>query len=198
MSAGTAHVGDQRGSRSDATEHHDGKESRVIPLFPELVPYLLDCSELADPKDKRVITKYTERYSSYSTLLRKQIEQAGLTCWPIPWQNLRSTRETELAETWPIHVVCSWIGNSEAVTKNHYLQVTDEHFQSASRPQENPQESPAASTFQDVSQETTKSKKPAENNGFPVFPSGKQSSQDYTRRDSNPQPSVPKTDALSN
>ena len=27
-----------------------------------------------------------------------------------------------------MHVVCSWIGNSEAVAAKHYLQVTDKHF----------------------------------------------------------------------
>ena len=46
---------------------------------------------------------------------------------------LRSTRETELAEQFPIHVVCAWLGNSQAVAKKHYLQVTDEHFKQAAR-----------------------------------------------------------------
>lgn len=51
--------------------------------------------------------------------------------WPKPWHNLRSTRETELAETFPIQVVCDWIGNSQAVAREHYLQVTEEHFDRA-------------------------------------------------------------------
>jgi elongation factor P--beta-lysine ligase len=38
-----------------------------------------------------------------------------------------------LAESFPIHVVCQWIGNSEAVAKRHYLQVTDEHFAQAAQ-----------------------------------------------------------------
>jgi hypothetical protein len=49
------------------------------------------------------------------------------------FQNLRSTRETELAESWPEHVVCAWIGNSKAVAKEHYLQVTEEHFERAAK-----------------------------------------------------------------
>ena len=28
-------------------------------------------------------------------------------------------------------MVCEWIGNSEAVARKHYLQVTDEHFKAA-------------------------------------------------------------------
>ena len=47
------------------------------------------------------------------------------------FQNLRSTRQTELAESYPVHVVCAWIGNSQAVAMEHYLQVTDEHFEQA-------------------------------------------------------------------
>jgi hypothetical protein len=48
------------------------------------------------------------------------------------WQNLRSSRETELADQYPIQVVTAWIGNSIAVAKKHYLQVTDDHFKKAS------------------------------------------------------------------
>ena len=42
------------------------------------------------------------------------------------FHNLRSTRQTELAERYPIHVVCAWMGNSRAVAQEHYLQVTVE------------------------------------------------------------------------
>ena len=51
--------------------------------------------------------------------------------WPKLFQNLRSSRQTELTETWPAHVVCAWIGNSEVVARDHYLQITDEHFATA-------------------------------------------------------------------
>lgn len=34
-------------------------------------------------------------------------------------------------EIYPAHVVCGWIGNSEAVARKHYLQVTDAHFEKA-------------------------------------------------------------------
>ena len=53
---------------------------------------------------------------------------AGLQRWPKLFQNLRSTRETELAEDFPMHVVCPWIGNSQPIAAKHYLQVTDDHF----------------------------------------------------------------------
>ena len=59
-------------------------------------------------------------------------DKAGLEPWAKLFQNLRSTRETELAETYPIHVVCAWIGNTAAVAAKHYLQVTDADFDRAS------------------------------------------------------------------
>lgn len=34
-------------------------------------------------------------------------------------------------EDFPAHVVCAWIGNSEAVARKHYLQLTDDHFAKA-------------------------------------------------------------------
>ena len=61
----------------------------------------------------------------------KIIRRAGLKPWPKLFQNLRSTRETELADDFPIQVVCDWIGNTEAVAAKHYLQVTEDHFAKA-------------------------------------------------------------------
>ena len=33
-----------------------------------------------------------------------------------------------------MHVVCAWIGNSQPIAAKHYLQVTCEHFERASKP----------------------------------------------------------------
>ena len=57
----------------------------------------------------------------------------GSPRWPKLFQNLRSTRETELADEFSMHVVCQWIGNSQPIAAKHYLQVTDEHFEKAVR-----------------------------------------------------------------
>ena len=46
---------------------------------------------------------------------------------------MRTSRQTELAEQFPMQVVCSWIGNSAAVARDHYLQVTDDHFARAGK-----------------------------------------------------------------
>ena len=117
--------------RSPKTEHYEGKASRLVPIFPELLPYLREVFEEAEPGTEYVITRYRDRNCNLRTQLKRIIKRAGLQPWPKLFQNLRSTRETELAERWPMHVVCAWIGNSRAVAQKHYLQVTDEHFAQA-------------------------------------------------------------------
>lgn len=115
---------------SPKTEHHEGGESRVIPLFPELRTLLEDQLELTGD-GPHVLPSRIRHHANPGTMLRKIIKRAGLKQWPKIWQNLRSTRQTELSERFPAHVVCAWIGNSEDVAKLHYLQVTDAHFQKA-------------------------------------------------------------------
>ncbi len=117
--------------RSPKTEHHPGGDKREIPLFPELLPYLRETFELAEDGVERVVTRYQADTPNLRTEFDRIIRRAGVEPWPKPFQNLRSSRETELAEHWPLHVVCKWIGNSQAVASKHYLQLTDEHFERA-------------------------------------------------------------------
>jgi len=107
--------------RSPKTEHHAGGESRVIPIFPELRPHLEAVWEQAEPGTEHVITRYRDCNANLRTQFQRIIRRAGLKPWPKLFANLRSTRETELAESFPIHVVCAWIGNSQAVAAKHYL-----------------------------------------------------------------------------
>jgi integrase len=116
---------------SPKTEHHEGKESRDIPLFPELRQPLMEVFEQAEPGTEYVITRYRRTNSNLRTELKRIIGKAGLSAWPRLFQNLRSSRETELVESFPLHVVTAWIGNSKAIAEKHYLQVRDEDFERA-------------------------------------------------------------------
>ena len=124
------------------TEHHVGSGIRQVPIFPELLPHLQGCFEQADPGTEYVITRYRASNANLRTQLTRIIKRAGLMPWPKLFQNLRSTRETELAETFPMQVVCAWIGNSQSVAAKHYLQVTEDHFRKAVQ---NPVQYPTAS-----------------------------------------------------
>jgi len=118
---------------SPKTAHHEGKGERIVPLFPELRPYLEKVFDEAEPCSEFVITRYRKRNANLRTQLDRIIKRAGLRPWPKRFQNLRSTRETELADKFPMHVVCAWLGNSERVAQKHYLQVTDAHFEAAQK-----------------------------------------------------------------
>jgi hypothetical protein len=75
-----------------------------------------------------VISRYRSPAVNLRTQFLRILAKAGIEPWPKLFQNLRSSRQTELTETWPAHVVCAWIGNSEVVARDHYLQITDGHF----------------------------------------------------------------------
>ena len=81
--------------------------------------------------EQPIITRYRDANANLRTQFERIIKRAGLKPWPKLFHNLRATRQTELAEQFPMHVVCEWIGNSQAVAQEHYLRVTDEHFAKA-------------------------------------------------------------------
>ncbi len=116
---------------SPKTEHHAGGDCRIIPIFPELKGPLLEVFEEAEPGAEYVITRYRDSSCNLRTQLMRFIQRAGLKVWPKLWHNMRASRETELAEQFPIQTVVAWIGNSVSVASQHYLQVTDEHFERA-------------------------------------------------------------------
>lgn len=139
---------------SSKTEHH-GKGVRIVPLFPELAAVLSEGFELAlesidadgGAAGRRtvsgpVITRYRCSTQNLRTTFQKILKRAGLKPWPKLLQNLRSTRETELAETFPLHAVTAWLGNSQLVAAKHYLQLRDEHFQRAADGAESPPVAP--------------------------------------------------------
>jgi integrase len=117
---------------SPKTAHHEGHESRIVPIFPELRPYLEAAWDRAEDGAKFVVAApFRATARNRRTQLRRIVMRAGLTPWPKPWHNLRASRQTELEESFPSHVVCAWIGNSERIAREHYLQVTESHFQKA-------------------------------------------------------------------
>ena len=115
---------------ADKTAHHPDGGVRRVPIFPELRPHLQESFDLA-PEGTRRLVPDLQSTTNLRTQLHRIIRRAGLTPWPKLFQNLRSTRETELAERFPMHVVCEWIGNSQPVAAKHYLQVTEAHVREA-------------------------------------------------------------------
>lgn len=78
------------------------KQTRIIPIFAELRPYLDACWDDAEDDAVFITPSYRSSDANLRTRLLRTVNRAGLTPWGKPWQNLRSSRETELADQYPI------------------------------------------------------------------------------------------------
>ena len=175
-------------------EHHDGRGIRSCPLFPELRTILEALFEEAtiDGKypspesfviDKPAYREAAMRPGGWAnanlrTQFLKILRRAGVAPWARLFHSMRASRQTELEAQFPLHVVCSWLGNSESVARDSYLLVTDSHFQAAVRPNpcapgvlldETPEEKPgnpcATGVLQDAARNGTQQKETNENTG---------------------------------
>jgi integrase len=117
--------------RSSKTEHHEAGGIRIVPMFPEIRPYLDACYFAAAEGAENVIVRYRDRNSNLRTQLERIIKRAGLKPWPKLFQNLRASRATELAKIHPAHVAAEWLGHSRAIAAEHYWRVTDEDYERA-------------------------------------------------------------------
>jgi hypothetical protein len=129
---------------SPKTEHLEGKEYRVCPIFSALRPHLEDAFELAEPGAEYVVGgpqgdlyRANSRKpggwqnTSLSSAFRKLIKRAGLVAWPRLFHNMRASCETDLMQHHPIHVVTAWIGNTPKIALAHYLQTLDADVEKA-------------------------------------------------------------------
>jgi hypothetical protein len=121
------------------------------PIFPELRPILdeafeifgdcrgslrgpaLDFGEIHNTmaviseKSPTMGWKNANLRSEMTRLLRR----AGVSGWPRLFHSMRASRQTELQREFPLHVVCSWLGNSPRIAQQSYLLVTEDDFAKA-------------------------------------------------------------------
>ena len=117
------------------TEHHSNGGIRVVPIFPELKPLFQDAFDAAKDGAVYCITRYRDKAVNLRTQMNKIIARAGVEPWPKTFQNLRSTRETELFKLTGgnVKAVCQWIGNSPETAMKHYAQVTEADMKEAAK-----------------------------------------------------------------
>jgi integrase len=151
--------------QSPKTEYQ-GKEFRVIPLFPELAEIMEQAWEAAPAGSTYVVDAQYRRSAqgkngwrncNLRTTFEKIVRRAGLKPWPKLFHALRSSRETELAQDFPIHVVTAWLGNTPAIAMRHYLLTTDTDFERASGRVNLPASFPVAATGQIPGQQDAES-----------------------------------------
>ncbi len=68
--------------------------------------------------------------------MTRLLRRAGVSGWPrlfhsVTLQEGRASRQTELQREFPLHVVCSWLGNSPRIAQQSYLLVTEDDFAKA-------------------------------------------------------------------
>lgn len=151
---------------------------RIVPLFPELRPHLEEAFDLAAEGSVHVISQYRSNEKNLRTRFERIIKRAGLEPWERLFQNLRASRETELAAEHPLHVAAAWIGNSPVIAAKHYLSVTAADYAKAVQ---NPVCLAVASS---VSECRGDNELPGNNQKDVVYPVNS-SIPKYTRRDSN-------------
>lgn len=117
------------------TEHHADGGVRMVPMFPELRPLFQDAFDQAPEGTIYCLHQYKGQWSNLGVHMARIIRRAGLEPWPKLFQNLRSTRETELFRMTGgnVKAVCSWIGNTPGVAMQHYAQVTEADFNEAAK-----------------------------------------------------------------
>ena len=120
--------------RSPKLEHHKNQGIRVVPLFPELRPYLEAAWDAAEDGAEFLINRYRSAEKNLRTHLERIIVRAGVKPWPKLFQNLRRTRAEELAGEYPSHVAAEWLGHSRLVAEEHYWRVNDADFEKAIKP----------------------------------------------------------------
>ncbi len=185
---------------SPKTAHHEGKETRVIPMFDELHGPLVDAFNAAPEGSVYVIAKYRNPNINFRRALGRAAKRAGYKLWPSPFCNMRRTRENELLkeDRHPPHVVRAWIGHSERTAENHYLCVDDSDFKRAlePKPTQIPTQQVSASErigAQGQSGDTPNPQYPQENAHGSASGAEK-----WAMRDSNPRPPRCKRGALTN
>lgn len=121
------------------TKGHEGKEFRITPLFPELRREL-EAWRAEAPKDYEFVLKPAiSPKTNLRTGLMKILKRAKIKPWPKLYQNLRSSRVTELRnQGFRENLVAQWLGHSVKVADEHYDQITDDQFRRAIAPRQEP------------------------------------------------------------
>jgi hypothetical protein len=128
----------------------EGRGIRSCPIFPKLRPIQdeafeifgdcpgslrgpaldfggIDTLAVISEKSPTMGWKNANLRSEMTRLLRR----AGVSGWPRLFHSMRASRQTELQREFPLHVVCSWLGNSPRIAQQSYLLVTEDDFAKA-------------------------------------------------------------------
>ncbi|MFN0134733.1 MAG: tyrosine-type recombinase/integrase [Phycisphaerae bacterium] len=110
---------------SPKTERYEGHATRMLPMFPELRQRLTDAFHEAADGAVYVVAKHRLNGLNLRTQFLRLIRRAGVNEWPRLFQNLRSSRVSELLREYDIATVSKWAGHSPSVLAKHYATSID-------------------------------------------------------------------------
>jgi hypothetical protein len=103
-----------------------------------LHPFLDEAFETSGDKSEYVVAAPQNRAAANTTMgwknsnlrteMTRLLRLAGVSGWPRLFHSMRASRQTELQREFPLHVVCSWLGNSPRIAQQSYLLVTEDDF----------------------------------------------------------------------
>ncbi len=115
---------------SPKTEHHRGKEGRIVPLWPMLRDELDRLFNDQSEKTEFVITRYRDPgRTNLGTQFARIVKMAGIEPVPRPFDNMRASRSTEVYAEFGAYLESQWIGHSMKTARDHYLQVRESDFE---------------------------------------------------------------------
>ena len=118
---------------SPKTEHHEGKESRIVPLFWELRVELERLFQDAFSEGKEfVINRYRpgqNMVKPFSDIVKK----AGLEPFLRPFDSMREIRATEIYYEYGAINESRWVGHSKKIAEKCYVKTLDSHIEHAAR-----------------------------------------------------------------
>jgi hypothetical protein len=93
-------------------------------IFGDKSEYVVSAPQYRAAANTAMGWKNANLRSEMTRLLRR----AGVSGWPRLFHSMRASRQTELQREFPLHVVCSWLGNSPRIAQQSYLLVTEDDF----------------------------------------------------------------------
>ena len=110
-------------------EHHEGRETKIVPLFPEIEVELRELRKVSETDRLFPWLRPTKNLGSklrrYIEKLNKANPEDQIEPWPKLWQNLRASACTDMARTLPAHVATAICGHTEQIAREHYWMISD-------------------------------------------------------------------------
>jgi len=116
---------------SPKLEHHAGQGQRDVPLFPEVRQALDDLWHHDGEAGELLFPHYQVSGWALTKKLWAVCRKAGIEPWRKAFQNMRSTRVSEINDHFPAMVASAWLGHSPGVARKHYYQLAKEHVERA-------------------------------------------------------------------